>query len=250
MGSKDSCRTELRIAIRQLSDRCLYSASKWAAEQLVGIEEDPAKFTPSNTRFQRGSSRICRKSRTHETAAVITPVVGVLYDATPVNVMEKDELAGEKQKEEETIELGGPLGKSDAINHELVSLERELSTIRKNGKVDPFCLYLYGLVLKQKGNENLACTVLVESVNYYPWNWNAWTKLQSLCKKVDILNSLNLNSHWMKDFFLASVYQELRMHNDSLSKYEYLLGTFGYSNYLQAQIAKVQYSLREFAAAD
>ena len=63
-----------------------------AAEQLVGIEEDPAKFTPSNTRFQRGSSRIFRKSRTHETAAVITPVVGVLYDATPVNVMEKDEL--------------------------------------------------------------------------------------------------------------------------------------------------------------
>ena len=144
------------------------------------------------------------------------------------------------------IELEGPLGKSDAVNHELVSLERELSTLRKNGKVDAFGLYLYGLVLKQKGSENLARTVLVESVNSYPWNWNAWTELQSLCKTVDILNSLNLNSHWMKDFFLASVYQELRMHNDSLSKYEYLLGTFSNSNYIQAQIAKAQYSLREF----
>ena len=30
------------------------------------------------------------------------------------------------------IELEGPLGKSDAVNHELVSLERELSTLRKN----------------------------------------------------------------------------------------------------------------------
>lgn len=29
MSSKESCRNELRTAIRQLSDRCLYSASKW-----------------------------------------------------------------------------------------------------------------------------------------------------------------------------------------------------------------------------
>ncbi|WJX21337.1 anaphase-promoting complex component apc8 [Trifolium repens] len=36
------------------------------------------------------------------------------------------------------------------------------------------------------------------------------------------------------------------MHKESLSKYEYLLGIFGYSNYIQAQIAKARYSLREF----
>jgi anaphase-promoting complex subunit 8 len=112
----------------------------------------------------------------------------------------------EKRKEEETIELDGPLGKSDVVNQELVSLDRELSTLRKNGTIDPFCLYLYGLVLKQKGNKTLARTVLVESVNSYPWNWNAWIELQSLCTSVDILNSLNLSSHWMKDFFLASLY--------------------------------------------
>ncbi|XP_072055401.1 anaphase-promoting complex subunit 8 isoform X2 [Arachis hypogaea] len=285
MSSKESCRSELRIAIRQLSDRCLYTASKWEAEQLVGIEQDPAKFTPSNTRFQRGSSSIRRKYRTHEIAA--TPIAGVSYVATPV--MEEDELVDgdfyllaksyfdcreykraahvlrdqtgrksvflrcyalylvrEKRKEEEMIELEGPLGKSDSVNRELVSLERELSMLCKNGTIDPFGLYLYGLVLKQKGSENLARTVLVESVNSYPWNWNAWTELRSLCSTIDILNTVNLNSHWMKDFFLASAYQELRMHNESLSKYEYLLGTFGNSNYIQAQIAKAQYSLREF----
>ncbi|CBI27728.3 unnamed protein product, partial [Vitis vinifera] len=259
MSSKDSCRNELRFAIRQLSDRCLYSAAKWAAEQLVGIEQDPAKFTPSHTRFQRGSSSIRRRFRTNEIAS--TPTAGVSYVSTPV--LEEDEavdgdfyllaksyfdcreyrrtahvlrdqtgkkavflrcyalyLAGEKRKEEEMIELEGPLGKSDAVNHELVSLERELSTLRKNGTVDPFGLYLYGLVLKEKGSENLARTVLVESVNSYPWNWNAWTELH--------------------------VYQELRMHNESLGKYEYLQGTFSFSNYIQAQIAKAQYSLREF----
>lgn len=138
------------------------------------------------------------------------------------------------------------MGKSDAVNRELVSLERELSTLRKNGIIDPFGLYLYGLVLKQKGSENLARTVLMESVNSYPWNWSAWSELQALCTTIDILNSLNLNNHWMKDFFLASAYQELRMHNESLAKYENLQGTFSFSNYIQAQIAKAQYSLREF----
>ncbi|XP_050223295.1 anaphase-promoting complex subunit 8 isoform X2 [Mercurialis annua] len=155
-------------------------------------------------------------------------------------------LAGEKRKEEEMIELEGPLGKSDTVNRELASLDREFATLRKNGTIDPFGLYLYGLVLKEKGNQNLALTVLVESVNYYPWNWSAWSELQSLCTTADTLSSLNLSYHWMKDFFLASAYQELRMHNESLAKYESLQSTFSYSNYIQAQIAKAQYSLREF----
>lgn len=285
MISKESCRDELRTAIRQLSDRCLYSASKWAAEQLVGIEQDPAKFTPSHTRFQRGSSSIRRRFRTND--IISTPSAGVSYVTTPVP--EEDDavdgdfyllaksyfdcreyrraahvlrdqtgkkavflrsyalyLAGEKRKEEEMIELEGPLGKTAAINSELVSLERELSTLRKNNTLDSFGLYLSGLVLKQKGSETLARTVLVESVNAYPWNWNAWLELQSLCTTVDILNSLNLHNHWMKDFFLASTYQELRMQSESLAKYELLQGTFASSNYIQAQIAKAQYSLREF----
>ncbi|KAH1120518.1 hypothetical protein J1N35_003678 [Gossypium stocksii] len=54
------------------------------------------------------------------------------------------------------IELEGPLSKSDAVNRELVSLEREFATLSKNNMIDPFGLYLYCLVLKEKGNENLA----------------------------------------------------------------------------------------------
>jgi uncharacterized membrane protein (GlpM family) len=51
---------------------------------LVGIEvQDPSKFTPSNTRFQRGSSSIRRKYRTHE-ITMTTPIAGVSYIATPV----------------------------------------------------------------------------------------------------------------------------------------------------------------------
>ncbi|CAN0903199.1 Anaphase-promoting complex subunit 8, partial [Linum grandiflorum] len=297
MKSNENCRTELRTAIRHLSDRCLHSAAKWAAEQLIGIEQDPSKFTPANTRFQRGSSSIRRRFRTHEfTSTPSTPIAGVSYVSTPV--MEEDEavdndfyllgksyfdcreyrraahalrdqtgkksvflrnyalfLAGEKRKEEESIEkrkedesieLGETLGNSAATNSELGVIERELTNLRKNGVLDPFGLYLYGLVLKEKGNPSLARTVLVDSVNNYPWNWSAWSELQALCPTAETLNSLSLGNHWMKDFFLASAYQELRMHSESLAKYESLQGTFSNSNYIQAQMAQVQYSLREF----
>ncbi|KAI3997641.1 hypothetical protein MKX01_011058 [Papaver californicum] len=289
MGSKETYRNELRTAIRQLSDRCLYSASKWAAEQLVGIEQDPAKFTPSHTRFQRGSSSIRRRfGGVGTNEPPLTPLAGVSYVSTPIH--EEDDnnvdndfyllaksyfnckeyrraahvlrdqtgrkavflrsyaiyLAGEKRKEEEVIELDGSLGKSDAVNNELVSLERELSTQRKNGTIDPFGLYLYGIVLKEKGRKDLARTVLVESVNNYPWNWSAWSELQCLCTTNDILKNLDLKNHWMKDFFLGSAFQELRMHTDSLARYEHLQRPFRFSNYIQAQIAKAQYSLREF----
>ncbi|ERN14330.1 hypothetical protein AMTR_s00033p00201170 [Amborella trichopoda] len=60
-------------------------------------------------------------------------------------------VAREKRKEEEMIELACPLGKSEAVNAELVGLERELSTERKKGTIDEFGLYLYGVVLKEKG---------------------------------------------------------------------------------------------------
>ena len=58
-----------------------------AAEQLVGIEQDPAKFTPSHTRFQLGSSSIRRRFRTNEIASTTT--AGVSSVSTPM--LEEDE---------------------------------------------------------------------------------------------------------------------------------------------------------------
>ncbi|KAJ8632128.1 hypothetical protein MRB53_025464 [Persea americana] len=294
-SSRESYRSELRIAIRQLADRCLYSASKWAAEQLVGIEQDSGKFTPSHqARFYRSSSGSTARTRRFRTPDVVTtPLAGVSYVTTPVFHDDQDDvtgndyfllaksyfdcreyrraahalrdqtgkkavflrcyalyLSGEKRKEEEIIELEGPSGKGDVVNNELVSLERELSALRKSGAIDSFGLYLYGVVLRERGREDLARTVLVESVNSYPWNWSAWTELQSLCTTLDLLNGLNLKNHWMKEFFLGSAYQELKMYNEALTKYEYLQVTFRYSDYIQAQIATAQYSLRELDEAD
>ena len=53
-----------------------------AAEQLLGIEQDPAKFTPSHTRFQRGSSSIRRRFKTHDPTS--TPSPSVSFVSTPM----------------------------------------------------------------------------------------------------------------------------------------------------------------------
>ena len=54
----------------------------------MDIEQDTAKFTPANTRFQRGSSSIRRRLDANESTS--TPNSGVLYVSTPV--MEEDEI--------------------------------------------------------------------------------------------------------------------------------------------------------------
>ncbi|KAK1305406.1 Anaphase-promoting complex subunit 8 [Acorus calamus] len=309
MASKETCRSELRTAIRQLGDRCLYSASKWAAEQLMGMDPEtttaaaatassskhhnPQSSSSTRLLHRESSSFLRRRLRSAvDPSCSATPVGGVSYVVTPVPADDGDEtdpdcyllakayfdcreyrraahalrdqtgqkavflrgyslyLAGEKRKEEEVIELEGPLGKSDSVNSELVPLERELSALRRSSAIDSFGLYLYGIVLRDKGCESLARTVLVESVNSYPWNWNAWSELQSLSSSLDVLNSLNIKDHWMKDFFIASAYLELRMYNESVAKYESLQGIFRCSDYIQAQIATALYSLREFDEAE
>ncbi|ONK80372.1 uncharacterized protein A4U43_C01F16960 [Asparagus officinalis] len=297
MASRDTYRSELRSAIRHLSDRCLYSAAKWAAELLIGIDPDPnpsssasssAASTASRTQSLR---RRLRPGITSSAEVTATPIAGVSYVSTPVpdddfggdadcyllaktyfdcreyrraaHALRGQKgrkavflrcyalyLAGEKRKEEELIELEGYLGKGEPINKELASLERELSALRGSGSIDSFGLYLYGLILRDKGCEKQAVKVLVESVNSYPWNWSAWSELLSFCTTADILKSLALNNHWMKDFFIANAYQELRMHEEALKKFEYLSGTFRYSDHINAQIATAQYGLRDLDEAE
>lgn len=69
-----------------------------AAEQLVGIEQDPTKYTPTHTRFQRGSSSIRRRFRTDvagpsdSPGAFTTPSASVSYLSTPIISEEENDL--------------------------------------------------------------------------------------------------------------------------------------------------------------
>ncbi|XP_057857553.1 anaphase-promoting complex subunit 8 isoform X2 [Cryptomeria japonica] len=313
MVTKEGCRVELREAIRQLRDRGLYTAAKWAAEQLVGIEEEDRVVTPVSgyVRSDRGSSTGRRERRAWSSDKEFLRAGGGLGGgemySTPLGMrthvaasgsgygtplfqeteMENDRhmlaksyfdtheyrraafvlretpgkkalflrcyslyLAGEKRKEEEAIELGGPLGKSDGLNSELAGLEQELSSNYSNGTLDAFGMYLYGIVLHERGKDKLARDVLVKSVDAYPWNWSAWLELQALCTDMSILNSLELKDHWMKEFFLASAYLELHKNIEGLEKYMKLQEIFPFSEYISGQIASGFYNSRDYERAE
>ena len=126
-------------------------------------------------------------------------------------------MAGERRKEEETIELRDPLDRAtDAVcNTSLTQLASELYHPYVEGALDAFGLYVYGIVLKAlrtasapaatapssvAGRSPTSVTlggsnrdildqpppppahfVLIESLLTYPYNWSAWLDLSDLC---------------------------------------------------------------------
>jgi anaphase-promoting complex subunit 8 len=99
-SSNETYRVELRAAARQLGERGLYSAAKWAAELLVGIEPDatPAPSsvmdTPSSSGSAASGGRLLHLHRSGGSsfrrrlrpgaAEAGTPLGGVSYVSTPI----------------------------------------------------------------------------------------------------------------------------------------------------------------------
>ncbi|KAL1124396.1 hypothetical protein AAG570_001025 [Ranatra chinensis] len=106
------------------------------------------------------------------------------------------------------------------------------------GNSDPYCDYLYGLVLKRLDLLDEARAVLVAAVNGQPLHWGAWMELAALCTDKAKLRSLNLPDHWMKHFFLAHTYLEQLLNDEALEIYTELQNAgFSDSSYLLAQTA-------------
>ncbi|MCO5549380.1 hypothetical protein L7F22_002851 [Adiantum nelumboides] len=64
-----SCRRELRRAVGQLRERGLYAASKWAAEQLVGLSEDARTPGPTPVMFSNEKASSKKSSKREEDVA-------------------------------------------------------------------------------------------------------------------------------------------------------------------------------------
>jgi anaphase-promoting complex subunit 8 len=143
-------------------------------------------------------------------------------------------LAGEKRKEEEMLERTDPLERCQVINANLKQLHTELSVLHGQGKLDGFGLYLFGMVLKEMGSKQkdsaiTAKSVLLESVNAYPWNWSAWLDLATFCSDKEYLQSLRISNQcpWMVNFFHAHVLLEMQQqYKVALHSYQELLDIF------------------------
>jgi len=89
----------------------------------------------------------------------------------------------------------------------------ELSSSQKNGTLDAFGMYMYGIVLRENGHNAAARDILVKYVD-------------------------------------ASTYLELQKNNEGLQKYTKLQDVFPFSEYILGQIASGLYNSREYDQAE
>ena len=160
-------------------------------------------------------------------------------------------LAGERRKEEEVVELRDPLERCSITNKNLPQLLKELGKIYRSGTMDAFCLYIYGIVLKevqkqsshssthpsmlaqelnpasglftgQNQHQPTSQSILIQSVLLYPLNWSAWLDLAETCIENPVIideveSALSpLANHWMYHFFLVHVFIEQQQHDQAL----------------------------------
>lgn len=125
----------------------------------------------------------------------------------------------------------------------------ELLTVLKakysQRSMDAYLLYLYGVVLKKLDLNDLAITVLLESVNAEPTLWSSWVELVPLISDRDKLTSLNLPNHWMKHIFIGHAYIDLFLNDEGLKIYDQLQKSgFAKNVYIQSQIAIAHHNNR------
>jgi hypothetical protein len=82
----------------------------------------------------------------------------------------------------------------------------------EQGELDPFCKYLYGVVLIDREGKSAvhhtqdtvapsvlavrARTVLCECLREFPWHWGAWQALMGLCLDSASADSLDVPHDW------------------------------------------------------
>lgn len=195
-------------------------------------------------------------------------------------------LAGERAKEEQLLELennasnspqGGNKGSScgvacvsenSAKNPYLSQLCDEMLQAYEDRTLDAFGLHVYGMVLSNVkvapvGSPS-AQSVLMQSIQQFPYNWSAWLDLASVCLKsnnnnhncADVEQEIAcelqpiLAGHFCYHFFCAHLHTERQQHAEALPIYKRWLDFFDGSPYLMSQYAVCSYHLREFAQAE
>ena len=175
-------RNELRRAVDDLRRRGLFSASRWASEQLQGLPLEPEQSTLQvaldsdvvllarsyfDMQEYRRAAHLLGNSDAPGTAEPIAVFVR-LYSLY---------MAGEKQREEEIAQISGSegiLSRPDVPNKELKHIYGELFPLHQQGRLDGFLTYLLGLTMKGLDMKPEMSQMMCDAVNTYPLNWSAW----------------------------------------------------------------------------
>jgi anaphase-promoting complex subunit 8 len=161
-------------------------------------------------------------------------------------------LSGERKKEQDLVEITkDPLERSAVTNSYLPQLQRELAPLYQHHRLDPFGIYVYGMVLKELATSSLPIAqtttsstvstttnaptvhaILLDSLRQYPYNWSAWVDLASVCinnpivqeeVEATVTNTQFLAHHWMYYCFLIHLFLEQQQEEQALQLIHRLL---------------------------
>ncbi|KAG5888417.1 hypothetical protein JTB14_016321 [Gonioctena quinquepunctata] len=123
-------------------------------------------------------------------------------------------------------------------NEALTDLCTELKIDYFENKLDGYCLYLYGVILKKLDLTSTATEIFIKAVQVEPILWSAWFELGKIIPDKGTIFSTQLPDHWMKYFFMAHTYLEQLCNEESLQMYNsfYSMGLQN-STYILSQIA-------------
>lgn len=266
-----SLRRELEEAFQSLSFCELASSAQWAAELCAALPEEADTREPapggssSSAPFGfRGAGSV--KVRTammlakshfgmREFSRAAHALLGVDEPSAVFLRLYALYLAGEKRREEESLEAADPVEKCQVRNVELKAIEEKLAALHSRGLLDGLSLYLYGITLRGLDLKVEARVILFESVRKFPCNWSAWLDIMSLSSDLNDMSDLQkkdlqLPNHWMSCFFQAALDLELQRNDEALDMYvELRRHKFPGSSYILSQIATCHYNVRNFDAS-
>lgn len=237
-----SVKLDILRGIHQCSERGLFQSLKWLSELNFALEDVPV--TPEELRppVEDGgaeySTFLLAKSyfnvKEYDRSAYFvrnctTPKALFLHYYSQY-------LSIEKKKLDSMTDTNCPPDPTQ--NEELKTLCAELKNHFYDNKLDGFCSYLYGVVLKKLDLKSLAIDMLVKAVQEEPILWSAWFELGKMMgdKYEHVLSSLP--DHWMRSFFTAHLYLEQLNNDEALNIYQKLSSEgFESSTYVMSQIA-------------
>jgi len=246
---------ELRAAVGDCSDRGLMVASRWAAEQLLGLdasrrpdeeenvvdgfciendEVDLARGYFEQKEFMR-ASHVLQKSK--------SPQAIFLRGYAKF-------LAGEKYKADNHAVASASSLKPGPGNPYLADLRVEIQQFAAVDSADGFIYHLYGMILKELDLTSAARDALVQSVFLYPCNWAAWQDLAALCPDTTTLNSMELPEHWTTLFFKAYIWLDLQQPEGSIESLATLKQMLPNSATVDAHIGVAHYNTHSFLESE
>ncbi|KAI9047374.1 hypothetical protein LZ554_008820 [Drepanopeziza brunnea f. sp. 'monogermtubi'] len=171
-------------------------------------------------------------------------------------------MSGEKRKDEDSEMVMGPHDGGNAVNKQLVVINRYLGQwfeergIDEQGRVNGsqgWLEYLHGMVLAKDKNDNEAMRYLVQSVHLYPMNWGCWQEITSLVGRVEDLNRISPHLPQNITSFIFHLHTSLELYQSTptlSNSLDQLLSIFPTSPFLLTCLALLAYHTKDFVGAD